>query len=111
MNTKKTSVQWLFGNLPSMYCQIVNFIIRLIYKLILIGGSQDDENFEDISNTVDHTILSGATFRSEDNSLDTDQTNDLYDELDEDDIQTCIVDMKQCYMSRIYHRDMLLLRM
>ena len=56
-------------------------------------NGQHDENFEATRNTVDHTILSGATFTSEDNNLDTDQDNDSYDELDEDDIQTGIVDM------------------
>ena len=44
-------------------------------------------------NTVDHTISSGATFTSNDNNLDTDQNNDSYNELDEDDIETGIVDM------------------
>ena len=56
-------------------------------------NGQHDENVDDTMNTVDHTISSGATFTSEDNSLDTDQDNDSYDKLDEDDIQTGIVDM------------------
>ena len=56
-------------------------------------NGQHDENFEGTRNTVDHTISSGATFISEDNNLDTDQDKDSYDELDEDDIQTGIVDM------------------
>ena len=56
-------------------------------------NGQHDENFEDTRNTIDHIISSGPTFISEDNSLDTDQVNDSYDELDEDDMQTGIVDM------------------
>ena len=56
-------------------------------------NGQHDENFEDTRNTVNHKISSGVTFRSEDNNLDTDQDIDSYDELDEDDIQTGIVDM------------------
>ena len=53
-------------------------------------NGQHDENFEDTRNTVDHAISSGATFTSKDNNLNTDQYSD---ELDEDDIQTGIVDM------------------
>ena len=56
-------------------------------------NGQHDENFEDTRNTVDHTILSGTTFTSEDKDHDTDQDNDSYDELDEENIQTGIVDM------------------
>ena len=56
-------------------------------------NGQYDENFEDNRNTIDHTFSSGGTFTGEDNDLDTDQDNDSYDELDEDDIQRGIVDM------------------
>ena len=56
-------------------------------------NGQHDENFEDTRNTVDHTVSSVDTFTSEDNNLDTDQDNDSYNELDEGNIQTGIVDM------------------
>ena len=59
-------------------------------------NGQHDENFEDNRNTADHTISSGATFTSEDNNLDTDQGNDSYDELDEDDKQELLIWI-QCF--------------
>ena len=69
-------------------------------------NGQHDENFQDARNTVDYTMSSDATFTSE----DTDQDIDTYDELDEDDIQTGIIDIGTMLHEQIYHRDMLLLR-
>ena len=90
MNTKKMSIQWLFGKLPSNL--LANGKANIQIDTDWLNG-QHDENFEDMRNTVDHTISFGATFTSEDNNFDTDQDNDSYDELDKDDIQTGIVDM------------------